>query len=68
MSNILEFYILPILLIFATIATFLVLARGVIGLCRKIQKDPRHSNQLMQWRIKLQFLAIMLFILIMGLK
>lgn len=54
--------VLPFLIAAAAIAVLVVLAIGIINMFRK-DHDPRRSNKLMQWRIILQFAAIMLLVL-----
>ncbi|HVJ52480.1 MAG TPA: twin transmembrane helix small protein [Aliidongia sp.] len=50
-------------IILALLATLGVLAMGIVQLFRG--GNPRRSNQLMRWRIILQFTALMLFMLFM---
>jgi len=48
------------------LATLGVLIAGMVGLVRG-SDDPRRSNKLMQWRITLQAVALLLFMLLMSL-
>lgn len=57
--------ILAILVALAMLAVVGVLLAGVVGLIRG--SDPRRSNQLMQWRVLLQGIAILLFVLLLTL-
>jgi uncharacterized membrane protein YidH (DUF202 family) len=58
--------VLPFLIAAAAIAVLVVLAIGIINMFRR-DHDPRRSNKLMQWRIILQFAAIMLLVLFLFL-
>lgn len=59
-------HFLPFLIAIFMIATVGVLFAGLIGLARG-STDPRRSNQLMRWRIILQAIALLLFILMLSL-
>jgi hypothetical protein len=50
------------LMMFATLG---VLIAGVVGLVR--EGNPRRSNKLMQWRVLLQGVTILLFVIFMSL-
>ena len=66
-------YLLPILVVLAMLATLGVLFAGVIGMARR--RDGKdlgtgpglRSNKLMQWRVLLQFAALILFAIFMML-
>lgn len=47
------------------LATLGVLIAGMVGMVR--EGDPRRSNKLMQWRVLLQGLTLVLFMLLMSL-
>ena len=47
------------------LATLGVLIFGVVGMVR--ETNPRRSNKLMQWRVILQGMTILLFIILMSL-
>ncbi len=49
-------------LLFATLG---VLIAGMVGMVR--ETDPRRSNKLMQWRVILQGMTILLFVILMSL-
>ena len=57
---------LTVLLVFAMIGVLGVLAAGMIGMVRG-GGDPVRSNRLMRWRVLLQALALVLFVLLMSL-
>ena len=57
---------LTLLMVLAMIGVLGVLAAGVVGLVRG-GGNPRRSNQLMRWRIMLQAVAILLFVLLLTL-
>ncbi len=62
---------MPLLVLAAVFATAAVLMLGISRFARKPQagEDPiaraKASNKMMQWRIKLQALAIILFLLML---
>jgi hypothetical protein len=53
-----------ILLMIVMLAVVGVLAAGMLGVVRG--GDPRRSNALMRWRVLLQGLAILIFVLLMA--
>lgn len=57
---------LTVLIVILMVATLGVLFAGLIGLARP-GHDPRRSNQLMRWRVILQGVVILLFMLLMSL-
>ena len=57
---------LAILVGITMLATLGVLLAGMVGLVRG-GGDPRRSNKLMQWRVALQALALVLFVLLLSL-
>jgi len=60
-------YLLPILIVIAMLATLGVLFAGVIGMARRGNSASLRSNKLMQWRVILQFAALLLFAIFMML-
>ena len=63
--------LLTILVILAMLATLGVLFAGLMGLARGggsgDEARARHSNELMRWRIILQAVALLLFIVLLSL-
>jgi hypothetical protein len=57
--------VLIILVAAAMLATLGVLLAGVIGLARG--DDPARGNVLMRWRVVLQAVALVLFLILMAL-
>ena len=61
--------ILPFLLVIAMLATAGVLVYGVITMLRASKTSDAHkSNKLMQYRVMLQAVALMIFMLLLALK
>jgi hypothetical protein len=64
-------YLLPILVVIAMLATLGVLFMGVFGMARRRDgtgtSPGMRSNKLMQWRVLLQFAALILFAIFMML-
>jgi hypothetical protein len=64
-------YVFPILIVLAMLATLGVLFAGVIGMARRGRDGSPaaglKSNKLMQWRVVLQFVALLLFAIFMML-
>jgi hypothetical protein len=62
-------YLLPILVVIAMLATLGVLFVGVVGMARRRDgtNPGMRSNKLMQWRVILQFAALLLFAIFMML-
>jgi hypothetical protein len=58
--------ILTVAVALAMLATLGVLFAGMFGLVRG-GGDPRRSNALMRWRVVLQGVAILLFVLLLSL-
>lgn len=56
--------VLIILLAVALLAVLAVLMIGVVGMARGGEFNRKHSNRLMRWRVGLQFLAVVLFLLL----
>ena len=56
--------LLTLLMVFAMIGVLGVLGAGIVGFVRG-GGDPQRSNQLMRWRVILQALAILLFVLLL---
>jgi hypothetical protein len=54
---------LMVLLILAMLATLGVLAAGLVGMARGGEFNEKYGNRLMWWRVRLQMLALLLFIL-----
>jgi hypothetical protein len=55
---------LTVLVALAMLATLGVLLAGIMGIARG---DPARSNRLMRWRIILQGVALLLFMLLLSL-
>ncbi len=55
---------LTLLMVFAMIGVLGILAAGVAGFVRG-GGDPYRSNRLMRWRVILQAVAILLFVLLL---
>ena len=55
---------LTVLVALAMLATLGVLLAGILGIARG---DPARSNRLMRWRIILQGVALLLFMLLLSL-
>ncbi len=53
---------MPYLIAGAALAVLFVLALGLVNMFRT-NADPRRANRLMQWRVGLQFLAVVLLVL-----
>lgn len=51
------------LLIAAMLATFAVLAMGLVAMARGGEFNEKYGNRLMWWRVRLQLLALVLFAL-----
>lgn len=51
------------LLIAAMLATFGVLAMGLVAMARGGEFNAKYGNRLMWWRVRLQLLALVLFAL-----
>jgi len=58
--------LLTFLMVFAMIGVVGVLGAGILGFVRG-GGDPQRSNQLMRWRVILQAVAILLFVLLLTL-
>ena len=56
---------LTVLIGLLMLSTLGVLVAGMVGMVR--EGDPRRSNKLMQWRVLLQGLTIVLFMIFMSL-
>ena len=56
---------LTVLVVLAMLGTLGVLFAGMFGLVRG-GGDPRRSNALMRWRVLLQGLAILLFVILLS--
>lgn len=57
---------LPFLLIFAMLATLIILVVGLINFARNGTFYQKHSNNLMRARVIGQAVALLIFALIMG--
>ena len=55
---------LTLLMVFAMLGTLGVLGAGILGFVRG-GGDPQRSNRLMRWRLILQAVAILLFVLLL---
>jgi Hypoxia induced protein conserved region len=60
-------HFLPFLIVPLMFATLGVLFAGLIGVARG-GDEPRRSNRLMRWRVLLQAAALLLFLLMLGLR
>ncbi len=58
--------LLTILVAISMAATLGVLFAGMLGLARG-GNDPRRSNRLMRWRVVLQGVTLLLFVLLLSL-
>ena len=56
---------MTILISLLMLATLGILVAGMVGMVR--ETDPRRSNKLMQWRVLLQGITIVLFVVLMSL-
>jgi len=57
--------LLTVLVAVAMLATLGVLFAGILGLGRE-GADPMRSNRLMRWRVMLQGITVVLFILLLS--
>jgi hypothetical protein len=57
--------VLTVLIAVLMLATLGALVFGVVGMVREV--DPRRSNKMMQWRVLLQGVTIVLFMILMTL-
>ncbi len=57
--------VLTVLIAILMLGTLGILVFGVVGMVR--EGDPRRSNKLMQWRVLLQGVTIVLFMILMSL-
>jgi hypothetical protein len=57
--------LLTILVALAMLATLGILFAGMVGLARD-KPDPARSNRLMRWRIIMQGVALLLFVLLLA--
>ncbi|WP_237214030.1 twin transmembrane helix small protein [Falsiroseomonas oryziterrae] len=57
--------VLTILLAVSMLATLGVMFAGMLGLVRNEQAGGARSNALMRWRVALQFVTILLFLLLL---
>jgi hypothetical protein len=64
MADILANYIVPL----AILGVFIALVLGIYSLAKGGEYARSHSNQLMRWRVGLQFLVILLLIITVYLK
>lgn len=58
--------LLTFLMVFSMIGVVGVLGAGIVGFLRG-GGNPQRSNQLMRWRVMLQALAILIFVLLLTL-
>jgi NADH:ubiquinone oxidoreductase subunit 6 (subunit J) len=56
-------HFLPVLIVLVMLATLGVLLFGIISMAKG--GNPMRSNKLMQWRVILQFGALLLFVIFM---
>jgi hypothetical protein len=57
--------VLKVLVVVSMLATLGVMFAGMAGLARSEQGGGARSNMLMRWRVGLQFLTIVLFMLLL---
>ena len=57
--------ILTVLMVVSMLATLGVMFGGMLGLVRDENAGGARSNRLMRWRVGLQFLTILLFLLLL---
>jgi hypothetical protein len=57
--------VLMILVVVSMLATLGVMFAGMLGLVRNEQSGGGRSNTLMRWRVILQFVTILLFVLLL---
>jgi hypothetical protein len=60
--------VLTILVVISMLATVGVMFAGMIGLARSENGGGARSNLLMRWRVGLQFLTIVLFVLLLMVR
>ncbi|MFN3233509.1 MAG: twin transmembrane helix small protein [Alphaproteobacteria bacterium] len=58
--------LIPIILVL--LAVLGVLAAGIVGMVRSGGADPKRSNKLMQWRVILQFAAVLLMFIFLAMQ
>jgi hypothetical protein len=58
--------LLMILLLLVMLSILVVLGLGMVGVARG--GSPQRSNRLMQWRVGLQGLALLIFVLLMMVR
>jgi hypothetical protein len=59
---------LPYALLLALFATLTVLTVGIVGMIKGGDFNQRYGNRLMRWRIGLQGLSLVLFVLLITWK
>ncbi len=59
--------VLTVLVAISMAATLGVLFAGMLGVVRGGSTDPRRSNRLMRWRVVLQGVTLLLFVLLLSL-
>ena len=57
--------VLKVLVVVSMLATLGVMFAGMAGLARNEQAGGARSNMLMRWRVGLQFLTVILFLLLL---
>ncbi|HEV7266900.1 MAG TPA: twin transmembrane helix small protein [Falsiroseomonas sp.] len=57
--------ILMVLVLVSMLATLGVMFAGMLGLVRNEQSGGARSNALMRWRVILQFVTVLLFVLLL---
>lgn len=57
--------VLKVLVVVSMLATLGVMFAGMAGMARSSQGAGARSNMLMRWRVGLQFLTIVLFLLLL---
>jgi hypothetical protein len=59
---------LMVLVGISMLATLGVMFAGMIGLARNEQAGGARSNALMRWRVALQFVTVLLFVLLLAVR
>ena len=60
--------VIPYALLIALIATLAVLVVGIVGMMQGGEFNKRYGNKLMRWRVALQGISLVLFVLLMTWK
>jgi hypothetical protein len=60
--------VIPYALLIALIATLAVLVVGIVGMMQGGEFNKLYGNKLMRWRVALQGISLVLFVLLMTWK